>query len=782
MRGESPIKQRVLTTIEGIVQGVGFRPFVYGLARRHGLAGYVANTSTGVEVEVEGAPEAVAEFLARLKTDVPPLARIVRLETACLPPASLEGFRIEESRMAGAGRSALISPDVAVCADCLREMFDPADRRYRYPFINCTNCGPRYTIVTGVPYDRPRTTMARFEMCPKCAREYHDPADRRFHAQPIACPACGPKIWLEAAQGDAQNGSVSAAVSGASPSDTSSDPIGQVCRLLEQGAVVAIKGLGGFHLAVDASQEAAVARLRRRKGREEKPLALMSGDLEAVRRYARAGWAEESLLLSRERPIVLLEKDDPQQCLIAPSVAPRNRLLGVMLPYTPLHYLIMRQVQTPALVMTSANLSEEPLCADNDEARRRLAGIADWFLFHDRDIHLRADDSVLSLAAGSARLIRRARGFVPVPVFLRDDISPVLAVGAEMKNTICLAKGRRAFLSQHIGDLEKNQETQEFFERTVDHLKRILDIEPEVLAHDLHPEYLSTKWVLAQAGVRLVGVQHHFAHIVSCLAENQVFSGPVVGLALDGTGWGTDGHIWGGELLIADLVGFRRAGHFGYVALPGGAKAIREPWRMAFSYLRAAFFGEDFPELPFLKGVDAEARRLLPRMIDRGVNSPLTSSCGRLFDAVAALCGLRSRVAYEGQAALELEQAMAPAGGGRPFPFSLSRDEAGCIIIDFLPTVRQIALEVARSTPVGEISLRFHLTVIEALAEAASELRRETGIGEAALSGGCFQNRFLLARLSGRLAEKGFTKIYTQTQVPSNDGGISLGQAVAAAC
>jgi hydrogenase maturation protein HypF len=755
------MKRRAKTVIEGIVQGVGFRPFIYQLARRNCLNGYVSNTSVGVDIEVEGDPEAIARFLAEVEAEVPPLARITRLDTSYLPPAAYEDFRIEMSR-AAEKRSALISPDVAICADCLRELLDPRDRRYRYPFINCTNCGPRYTIIMDIPYDREKTSMRHFEMCPDCSREYHDPMDRRFHAQPDACWVCGPKIWLE----DARRAPVAG------------EPVETLCRLLEQGHIVAIKGLGGFHLAVDASSERAVARLRERKRREEKPLALMSSDLDAVRRYARISEAEEERLLSRERPIVLLAKDDPEG-LIAPSVAPRNRFFGVMLPYTPLHHLILREVAAPALIMTSANLSEEPICIDNEEAVRRLSGIADYYLFHDRDIYLRSDDSILRVVQGATRLIRRSRGFVPVPVFTEGELPQVLAVGAELKSTICLTKGNRAFLSQHVGDLE-NLETLEFFELTVNHLQRILEIKPELIAYDLHPEYLSTKWALAQEGVRLVGVQHHFAHIVSCLAENGV-PGPVVGLSLDGTGYGTDGRIWGGELLVAGLTGFRRAGHLRYLPLPGGAKAIKEPWRMAVSYLRAAF-GEEFPRLPFLEGVEAEALRLLPQMMDKGLNSPLTSSCGRLFDAVAAICGLRSTVAYEGQAALELEQAMAwpPDGGPKPYPFGLVEGEDG-LLLDFLPAVRQVARDVQKGVPVQEISLRFHLALVDALAGAAVRVRQESGVNEAALSGGCFQNRFLLSALSEALLGAGFNKVYTQAQVPSNDGGISLGQAVAAA-
>ena len=502
-------------------------------------------------------------------------------------------------------------------------------------------------------------------------------------------------------------------------------------------------------------------------------------DLDAIRRYARISAEEEELLTepgAAHRPA----GEGRPQGLIAPSVAPRNRFFGVMLPYTPLHHLLLREVKSPALVMTSGNLTEEPICIDNEEAHAAPGR-------HRRLLSL--STTATSTCAGTTpscgwrggrpRLMRRSRGFVPVPVFTDEELPGILAVGAELKNTVCLTKGNRAFVSQHVGDLE-NMETLEFFELTVGHLQRILEIEPVAVAYDLHPEYLSTKWALAKQGVRLIGVQHHFAHIVSCLAENQV-RGPVIGLSLDGTGYGTDGRIWGGEVLVADLGGFQRAGHFRYLPLPGGAKAIKEPWRMAVSYLRAAF-GDDYPRLPFLSGADPEALRLLPQMMDKGINSPLTSSCGRLFDAVAAMCNLRVRVAYEGQAALELEQALPwpPNGEAKPYSHALC-EEDGALIIDFLPTVREVARDVQKGVPVQEVSLRFHLAVVEALAQAALRVRQATGINEAALSGGCLQNRFLLTRLAERLERAGFQNVYTQAQVPSNDGGISLGQAVAAA-
>ena len=572
--------------ISGIVQGVGFRPFVYQLANRFGLKGSVSNTASGVTVHVEGAGQGIDAFVRELRPASPPLARITDIREAPADVAGHARFAIAQSTEL-AQRSTLISPDVAVCADCLAELFDPADRRFGYPFINCTNCGPRYTIIDDVPYDRPKTSMRRFAMCRACQAEYDDPDDRRFHAQPNACAACGPQVRLL----DARSGEVAGA-----------DPVRKTAELLGQGRIVAVKGLGGFHLAVDARDEAAVARLRKRKGREEKPFAVMSRDLESVRGYASVDDRRAALLTAMERPIVLLEKRRPDP--LAPSVSPGNRYFGVMLPYTPLHHLLLDRCPDP-LVMTSGNLSEEPICIDNREALERLNGIADAFLVHDRDILLRADDSIVRRAAGQTRFLRRSRGYVPVPVFLQRPQARVLACGAELKNTVCLTKENRAFVSQHIGDLE-NLETYGFLDRTVQHLRRILDIRPDIVACDMHPDYLSTRYADAQTGVERIRVQHHHAHIASCLAENRT-DGPVIGLAFDGTGYGTDGCIWGGEVLVADTRRFQRVGHLAYVPMPGGAAAIREPWRMAVSYLYDAFGGGFTSlDLPFVRRLDPE--------------------------------------------------------------------------------------------------------------------------------------------------------------------------------
>ncbi len=552
-----------------------------------------------------------------------------------------------------------------------------------------------------------------------------------------------------------------------------SEPIRETARLLKEGWIVAIKGLGGFHLAVDATQEEAVQRLRARKHREEKPLAMMSRDLATISRYARIGEEEKEILLSKERPIVLLAKKFPNP--IAPSVAPGNQYFGVMLPYTPLHHLLLDH-DFIALVMTSGNLSEEPICVENDEAFSRLAGIADYFLVHNREIYLRSDDSIVQRVSGRTRQMRRSRGFVPVPIFLKEPVSPILACGAELKNTICLTKDDRAFLSQHIGDLE-NLETLDFFKLTINHLKRILQIEPEIIAYDLHPDYLSTQYALEQQGVRLIGIQHHFAHMVGCMAEHGLQE-KVIGLSLDGTGYGLDGRIWGGEILVGDLSSFERRGHFAYLPMPGGAKAIKEPWRMAVSYLYQTY-GEQLWEqpLPLLQKADKGKIDTLLKMIRQGINCPLTSSCGRLFDGVAALIGLRERVAFEGQAAMELEM-IQDGQEASPYPWDITKEE-GVYLIRTPVIIQGVVEDVNKGVPRGLISRRFHLTLMEVLTKACILLRDDSGLEKVVLGGGVFQNRTLLAGMEGRLLKEGF-QVYSKSLVPSNDGGIALGQAVAA--
>lgn len=751
------MKTRLHVSIQGIVQGVGFRPYVFQQAKARNLTGYVTNTSQGVELEVEGEAGVVDDFLQALQNQPPPLARITNLRTEALPLAHEAAFIIGRS-IVQEKRSALISPDTATCADCLKELQDPSDRRFNYPFINCTNCGPRYTIIKDIPYDRQTTTMDVFTMCADCLEEYHSPLSRRFHAQPNACWKCGPQLFLHDDRGRFLD---------------FFEPIRETARLLKEGWIVAIKGLGGFHLAVDATREEAVRRLRTRKHREEKPLALMAKDLEGLSPYASAGDEEKALLLSPERPIVLLPKKIPNS--IAPSVAPNNHYFGVMLPYTPLHHLLLDQGFS-ALVMTSGNISEEPICRDNEEAFGRLEGIADYFLVHNRAIYLRSDDSIVQRVSGQTRQIRRSRGFVPVPIFLAEPVSPILACGAELKNTLCLTKDNRAFLSQHIGDLE-NLETLNFFKLTISHLKQILQIEPEIIAYDLHPDYLSTQYALEQTGLRLTGVQHHFAHLVSCMAEHGL-NEPVIGLSLDGSGYGLDGRIWGGEVLVGDLSSFERKGHFAYLPMPGGARAIQEPWRMAVSYLYQAY-GEGLWEqsLPFLQRQDQQKIATILKMIRQGINCPLTSSCGRLFDGVAALIGLKETVAFEGQAAMELEMIQG-SQETTPYPWEIIK-ENGVYLIQPQAIIRGVVEDIQKGFPNEQISRRFHLTLQEVLTQACLALRDDLGLEKVVLSGGVFQNRTLLAGLEGHLHFQGF-KVYSQSLVPSNDGGIALGQAVAA--
>jgi hydrogenase maturation protein HypF len=761
--------------VSGIVQGVGFRPYVYRLATGRGLRGTIRNTSAGVTIEIQGPAETVQDFVERLPAEAPPLARITNLTVCEVPCVAVQiggdqDFRIVHSHEGEEVRT-LISPDVAICPDCLRELFDPNDRRYRYPFINCTNCGPRFTIIRDIPYDRPSTSMAMFPMCPACLAEYENPLDRRFHAQPNACWECGPRVELWDKSGRRIE---------------CRDPIVEAVSGLHAGLVVAVKGLGGFHLAVDATNPAAVALLRARKRRVEKPFAVMVPDLLAAAEVCELNEAARTVLESMQRPIVLLPKvllPKKSPRVLPDEVAPFNRYLGIFLPYTPLHYLLLAEGGFRALVMTSGNLSEEPIAIDNREAVHRLNGLADYFLVHNRDILLRCDDSVVRVAGGSTRQLRRSRGFVPVPVFLKEDQTrkdqaSVLAVGGELKNTICLTKGKHAFLSQHIGDLE-NVESYSFFHEAIEHLERILEIRPEIIAYDLHPDYFSSKWALQQSGVKLVGVQHHHAHIASCMAENHL-EGRVIGFALDGTGYGADGNIWGGEVLIAGYEDFERAAHFEYVPLPGGAAAIREPWRMAVSYL-AHHFGREFLKLDirFVRQLSQVKVDLLLRMMEQGVNSPLTSSCGRLFDAAAALAGIRQEVNYEAQAAIELEMAMTSSDEDTGYPMKLL-PESDCWILSTRPLFEALLDDLGRNVPVAAISRRFHNGLVEGFVELAALLRKKTDLTRVCLSGGTFHNVYLSERLEARLSEAGF-EVFTQKEVPSGDGGLSLGQAVVAA-
>ncbi len=751
----------------GIVQGVGFRPFVYQLAKKYNLKGDVANTSTGVTIYIEGALSNIESFSQDLAQKNPPLSCITKISVDPEAVKNTKGFTIVKSKNS-IGKSALISPDVSVCDDCLRELFDPADRRYRYPFINCTNCGPRYTIIDDIPYDRPKTSMKHFKMCKRCQAEYDNPENRRFHAQPNACDVCGPHVTLY----DNTRRKIEV-----------ENPIKKTAALLKQGFILAIKGLGGYHLAADAENNDAVTLLRKRKHREEKPLAVMSVNLESVRRYAYITPEEQALLTSIQRPIVILKKKQPGTPdfkSLADAVAPGNRYFGAMLPYTPLHYLLLSQGLTghyfTALVMTSGNMSEEPIAIDNDDAFKRLLGIADYFLIHDRDIYLRSDDSIIRRSAGAVRFIRRSRGYIPAPVFLKKKAIPILACGAELKNTICLTKEDRAFLSQHIGDLE-NLATYDFFQLTIRHMKRILDISPEVIACDLHPDYLSTRYAMEQDGVEKVRVQHHHAHIVSCMAENKL-NGDVIGLAFDGTGYGTDGAIWGGEILVADEEKFMRKAHISYVPMPGGEAAIKEPWRMAVSYLYDAF-GEEFFNfnLAMINKIDKKKLNIIVEMILKKVNSPLTSSLGRLFDSVASMVGIRNHVYFEGQAAMELEM-VACENLCKSYDYEWVTGD----VIKVLPgpIIRGIVKDIDKGLHISEISGKFHFTLVQLYSDLCDSIRKETGLKRVVLSGGVFQNSLLLTGLSETLEKKDF-KVFTHRLVPANDGGISLGQAVIAA-
>jgi hydrogenase maturation protein HypF len=734
--------------IRGVVQGVGFRPFVYNLARRLGLAGYVLNSSAGVVAEVEGSPAALDRFIASLRSEAPPLAHIDEMLVAAIDPLGERDFTIRESQ-AQEGEFALVSPDVATCPDCYADFTDPANRRYGYAFTNCTNCGPRYTIIRDIPYDRPNTTMAGFRMCAACQAEYDDPGNRRFHAQPNACADCGPQL---------------------------SAPIAETQRYLNEGAIVAIRGLGGFHLACDARNDRAVRLLRQRKRRSDKPFALMARDLAAAEAFCDVSDDDREALLSPRRPIVILPRKQADAGISA-AVAPGNNTIGVMLPYTPLHHLLFTGAPYDVLVMTSGNLSEEPVVTSNEVALDRLRPLADRFLLHDRDIYMRADDSVVRTFEGVERVLRRSRGFVPQAIGLGMEVAEILACGAELKNTFCLTKGRYAVLSQHIGDME-NYETLVFFEETLANLKKLFRVTPRAVAHDLHPGYLSTQFALRLPDPEKIGVQHHHAHIASCMAENGL-RGKVIGVALDGTGYGTDGRIWGGEFLVADYAGFERRAHLRYVPLAGGDAAVRQTWRPGLAYL-ADTFGPDaeLPELPLWREVPETARRLVRSMLAHRVNTIDTSSCGRLFDAVASLIGLRQEVNFEGQAAIELET-IAAEGVADGYPFSIGAHN-DAQTVDFRPAIERIAAEVRQGSPPPAIAARFHNTVAEAVVEVCRRLRAADKLNRVCLSGGTFQNMKLLARTLEGLRRLEF-QVFIHAQVPPNDGGIALGQAMIAA-
>ncbi|OKJ73585.1 carbamoyltransferase HypF [Streptomyces sp. TSRI0107] len=766
--------RRSRIVVRGVVQGVGFRPFVYGLATGLRLAGHVTNTGDGVVVEVEGPEEAVDRFRARLAADAPPLAVVESVEAAGLAATGERGFRIVPSRAGGPVRT-LVAPDTATCADCLAELADPADRRHRHPFVTCTHCGPRFTIVTGLPYDRAHTTMAGFPLCADCEREYHDPADRRFHAQPVACPACGPRLRLVTADGGRDD----------------RDPLGAARALLAAGAVLAVKGLGGYHLACDATRPEAVAGLRRRKARGDKPFALMARDVGDVEHLVHVGPLERELLTGRVRPVVLLRRrlgarPAPGAPVPADAVAPGSPDLGVMLPYTPVHHLLLDGGVPGAgprlLVMTSGNRSGEPIVTDDAEALERLAGLADVWLTHDRPIHVPCDDSVVRVCDGEPLVLRRSRGYAPLPVTLPFPVRPALAVGGDLKNVCCLGEGDKAWLSAHIGDMD-DLATQQAFDRAERQLESITGVRPELLAADPHPAYRSAAWALRRAGERpVVRVQHHHAHVAAALAEHGVPVGTrVIGVAFDGTGHGDDGAVWGGEFLIAGYEGYRRFAHLAYVPLPGGDAAVRRPYRMALAHLRAAGLAAD-PDLPCVAACPPAELPVLLAQLERGLNCAPTSSMGRLFDAVSSLAGLCHHAGYEAQAAIELEAAAVSAGDATEDPryaFALSGGGAP-LTADPRPLLAAVAADVRLGVPAPVIAARFHLAVARLVREVCAAARETSGLGTVALTGGVFSNALLSSACARGLRADGFT-VLRHREIPPNDGGLALGQLVVAA-
>lgn len=749
--------------ISGVVQGVGFRPFLFQLAKSHGLRGEVFNTPQGVTLILEGDKGKIDACCRKIGENCPPMASVSSILVHGAEVTGYRDFRIVISSFIDAPRSALIPPDICVCKDCLHEMNDPANRRFGYPFINCTNCGPRYTIIKDVPYDRAKTSMARFPMCLDCQNEYDNPANRRFHAQPNACERCGPTAFLTDSRGDLIN---------------VEDPIQRASILMEQGAIVAVKGLGGFHLAVNAFDGKAVEKLRFRKKRPHKPFALMAKDLETIKDHVNISLPEKELLTSFNRPIVLLERREPSslnQPRLARALSFNNRQLGFMLPYTPLHHRLMESGPL-ILVMTSGNRSGEPLSIDNDDALDAFSHIADYFLLHNRDIYFRADDSIVQYQEGT-RFLRRSRGYAPLPVILKKKLPQILACGGGLKSTVCLVKEDRAFLSQHIGDLD-DQKSFEFYKKSVVHLKTILDIEPLIVAHDLHPGYMSTSFALEHHGTERLAVQHHHAHAVACMAENGLDE-EVIAITLDGTGLGSDNTIWGGEILTCGEEHFERQAHIVNVFMPGSDLAVTEPWRMGIAWLYHAM-GKKVMDLdiPFIRELDPLKINFLIQMMEKRINSPMTSSCGRLFDGVAAILGIRNRISHEGQAAMEL-MALSGTMPDRGYGFEISKGDSGMLTIDFSQSILRMVLDLGRGLPISTIGGKFHRAVVESFVEAAGMVKERTHITKAVLSGGVFNNGFILTGICRGLEKIGFT-VYTHTQVPCGDGGISLGQAVIA--
>ncbi len=746
--------------VRGVVQGVGFRPFVHGLASRLDLSGFVRNQSGLVQIEVEGEASSLDWFLFELSKRPPPLAHIDRLTWEPRPTVGEGHFDIERSDCEMTG-TVYVCSDVATCGDCLRELFDPMDRRYQYPFLNCTNCGPRISIVTSAPYDRQRTTMAGFPMCDACRAEYEDPGNRRFHAQPTACKACGPRI---------------AGLDRRGHGIETNDPLEWFVAGLRAGQIGAMKGLGGYHLVCDARDVKAVAELRHRKQRDEKPFAIMVRDLESAETLCEIQPSERELLLSPRRPIVILRKRGSTS--VVEAVSPGNPSLGVMLPYTPLHQLLLQKMNGSALVMTSGNGSDEPIAFLDEDALNRLGHIADRFLTHDRPINVRSDDSVTRVIAGSESPVRRSRGYAPHPIPLPVECSlPILAVGGQMKVTFALGRERDAFVGHHMGDLD-HVGAYRAFEKDIALYEQLFEVHPQRIAHDLHPDYASTRYATKRGadGVDLIPVQHHHAHMASCMAENGLIE-PVIGVTFDGTGFGTDGTIWGGEFLVGDYHCFRRAAHLRYVGMPGGERAVREPWRMAVAYLTDAGYGTGL-----MQGrIPPVALRTVNKMIEREFNSSMTSSAGRLFDAVASLAGARDVVSFEGQAAMQLEWLATGVPADGCYPFALMEIPAAPLIIDTRPLIRAVAQEVNSLIDASKIARRFHSTIVEIIAAVCARLRCNVGLDAVVLSGGVFMNALLTTDVLARLRVDGF-RVYRHHLVPSNDGGLSLGQlAIAAA-
>lgn len=743
--------------ITGIVQGVGFRPFVYRLAKKYGLKGEVLNTSFGVSVFVEGELDQIRLFSKKIQSEAPDHSLIDTIKIKNMNIQGFSDFSITRSQKTP-GASSFISPDISICPECCHELLQKDDRRYSYPFINCTNCGPRFTIIEKTPYDRPNTSMKAFTMCKTCQAEYDNPSNRRFHAQPNACEKCGPDIFIY----DKKSELI--------PSEK---PIEMITELLKEGSIIAIKGLGGFHIATLAENSVSISLLRKRKKRPEKPFAIMAKNIESISHFASINPHEKQLLISKERPIVLLKKRTGFSWL--ENIAPNNKYIGVMLPYTPLHFLIMEQ-QKSALVMTSGNRSGHPIVTHNGDAFKYLSDIADFYLIHNREIYQKCDDSICKIIHRKTTVIRRSRGYTPTPVYLKQNAPHILGCGGELKNTFCLMKNKYAFMSQHIGDL-KNLETFNFYKQSISHFQNVLNIHPEIVVHDMHPDYLSSRYAMDQIDVEITAVQHHHAHIVSCMAENGI-DGPVIGLAFDGTGFGEDGKIWGGEVLLSDRHSFIREAHLSYIPMPGNNAAVKEPYRMAVSYLFKTF-GKTFPHLPLpvFENILKDKTEPLIQIISKKINSPDTSSMGRLFDGVSSIIGLRNFSTYEGQAAMELET-VADENVSSYYKFEYTAGEPR--IISTQPIIRGIVEDIQNCRKISEISGKFHNTLVHIFLNICNDIRKEKQTNRVVLSGGVFQNSILLKGMVSALEKNNF-KVFTHSKIPTGDGGLALGQAVIAA-